>query len=356
MIEIFKTWLDRYFSDEEFLALLVLIVGLGGFIALLGSVAVPILSGIVLAYVMQGFIDQLERFRLSRGAAISITYTLFLGGFIAFLLFVLPRIWRQLGGLYNDLPALSARLSEVLSSLQDSVPNLITERQISTWVDLLSAEVTELGQWLLSASLSQLPVVITVLGYTLLVPILVFFLLKDKISISRYVLGLLPAHRPLMNQVGSEISEQMQNYVRGKFIELLIAGLCTYALFALFELNYAALLGFLVGVSVIIPYLGIAVVTFPVVVVALMQFGLSSDFLYLMLGYLIIQGLDGLLLVPLLFGEVNNLHPLVIIIAVLVFGAWFGLAGVFFAIPLAILLRAVLAAWPQSEEIASDPT
>jgi len=69
-----------------------------------------------------------------------------------------------------------------------------------------------------------------------------------------------------------------------------------------------------------------------------------------MLGYLVIQALDGFLLVPLLFSEVNNLHPLAIVIAVLVFGAWFGLAGVFFAIPLAILLRAILGAWPKVDE------
>ena len=122
----------------------------------------------------------------------------------------------------------------------------------------------------------------------------------------------------------------------------------TYLLFAFFDLNYAALLGFLVGVSVIIPYLGIAAVTVPVVVVALMQFGLSGDFFYLMIGYLVIQALDGLLLVPLLFSEANNLHPLAIILAVLIFGSWFGLAGGFFAIPLAILIKALIGAWPRA--------
>ncbi|MGB1191064.1 MAG: AI-2E family transporter, partial [Pseudomonadales bacterium] len=81
---------------------------------------------------------------------------------------------------------------------------------------------------------------------------------------------------------------------------------------------------------------------------ALMQFGLSGEFFYLMVGYLVIQALDGLLLVPLLFSEANNLHPLAIILAVLIFGSWFGLAGVFFAIPLAILIKALIGAWPRT--------
>ena len=188
------------------------------------------------------------------------------------------------------------------------------------------------------------------LAYTLLVPILVFFLLKDKEQLLDYFLGFLPEDRPLMDRIGNELSGQMENYVRGKFVELIIAGLATYLLFAFFDLNYAALLGFLVGVSVIIPYLGIAAVTVPVVVVALMQFGLSGDFFYLMIGYLVIQALDGLLLVPLLFSEANNLHPLAIILAVLIFGSWFGLAGVFFAIPLAILIQS--ADWRLAKSLA----
>ena len=347
MRQILKKWVGRYFSDEEALILLAVMLGVSLLFVMLGSVLVPILTGIVLAYVMQGVINQLQRLRVPRSFSVTVTYLLFLGGFVGFLLFLLPRFWRQLGSLYRDLPELSDRLSATLVLLQAHFPLVISERQISVWVNLLSDEATALGQWLLTVSISQLPVLITVLGYTLLVPILVFFLLKDKDQLLSYCLGFLPEERPLMHQIGSELSGQMENYVRGKFLELIIAGLVTYGLFAFFGLNYAALLGFLVGVSVIIPYLGIAAVTVPVTIVALMQFGLSSDFFYLMLGYLVIQALDGLVLVPILFSEANNLHPLAIILAVLIFGAWFGLAGVFFAIPLAILMKALLSAWPR---------
>ena len=145
------------------------------------------------------------------------------------------------------------------------------------------------------------------------------------------------------------MNAQMENYIRGKFIELLLVGLITYLLFALFGLNYAALLGFLVGVSVIVPYLGFIAVTIPVTIIAFMQFGWSEVFLYLMMIYALVQALDGFLLVPLLFSEANNLHPLAIIIAVLAFGSWFGVWGVFFAIPLATLIKAIVYAWPKDQ-------
>jgi putative permease len=87
------------------------------------------------------------------------------------------------------------------------------------------------------------------------------------------------------------------------------------------------------------------VVTIPVAMVALFQFGVSSEFWYIMLVYMIIQALDGNLIVPVLFSEAVSLHPLYIIIAVLVFGGMWGLWGVFFAIPLATLVKAVMTAW-----------
>ncbi|MFT5482460.1 MAG: putative permease, partial [Halieaceae bacterium] len=114
-------------------------------------------------------------------------------------------------------------------------------------------------------------------------------------------------------------------------------------------LNYAALLALLVGVSVVIPYIGATVVTIPVALIALVQWGISPEFLTLLFVYLVIQALDGNVLVPLLFSEAVDLHPVAIIFAVVLFGGLWGLWGVFFAIPLATLVKAVLDAWPKQE-------
>ena len=93
--------------------------------------------------------------------------------------------------------------------------------------------------------------------------------------------------------------------------------------------------------------MGAAVVTLPIAIVAYFQWGFNSDFAYVMIAYTIIQFLDGNLLVPLLFAEMVNLHPTAIITAVLFFGAVWGIWGVFFAIPLATLIHAVINAWPR---------
>jgi putative permease len=352
MFDVLKGWIDQHLSDEEAVLLAAIIIVSLLIIVTMGTVLGPLLTGIVFAYVMQGVIKTLARYQIPKAIAIALTFLMFLGGFVGFLFFIVPRIWRQMRALFEELPNMVNRSQALMEKLPENYPAIISQHQVDSWIDMLNSEASGIGQWILSFSLSQLPIIVTVVVYLLLVPILVFFFLKDKDQLLGWFLSFLPKERPLMNQIGAEMNLQMENYVRGKFVEFLIAGSVSYIFFALFGLNYAALLAFLVGLSVIVPYLGLIAVTIPVVVIAYLQYGWSPSFFYLMLGYSIIQGIDGFVLVPLLFSEAVNLHPIAIILAVLVFGSWWGLWGVFFAIPLATLIKAIMTAWPSNRLVA----
>lgn len=129
------------------------------------------------------------------------------------------------------------------------------------------------------------------------------------------------------------MNEQFANYARGKVLEIIIVGTVSFAAFSWLGLRYAALLGLAVGLSVIIPYIGAALVTLPVVIVGFFQWGMTSEFYTLCAVYLTIQVLDGNVLVPLLFSEAVNLHPVAILMAVLFFGGIWGLWGCFSPFP-----------------------
>ena len=149
---------------------------------------------------------------------------------------------------------------------------------------------------------------------------------------------------------------QIGNYVRGKINEILIVGSVSFIIFQLLQLNYAPLLAIIVGLSVLIPYIGAAVVTLPVAFVGYFQWGLNADFVWLMVWYAVLQFLDGNVLVPILFSDAVNLHPIAIISAILIFGGLWGFWGVFFAIPLATLVKALINVWPTtSDQIPRDP-
>jgi len=239
--------------------------------------------------------------------------------------------------------------------LPQKYPNLFTEAQVSDLITAIRAEITALGQHVVSLSVASVYGLMTVMVYLLLVPVLSFFFLKDKQNILGWFSQRLPTQRRLADQVWIDVNEQVANYVRGKVWEIFIVGTVTFATFSLMGLQYALLLATMVGFSVIIPYIGAAVVTVPVAIIAWFQWGWSADFGWLMFAYGVLQALDGYLLVPLLFSEVVNLHPVAIIIAILVFGGLWGFWGVFFAIPLATLVQAVLKAWPRKEKTGDVP-
>ncbi|MCG8433781.1 MAG: AI-2E family transporter, partial [Gammaproteobacteria bacterium] len=187
-------------------------------------------------------------------------------------------------------------------------------------------------------------------------PLMVFFFLKDKREILGWFKHYVPENSGLAAKVWNDVDAQIGNYVRGKVWEILIVWAVTFIVFTFLNLQFAMLLAMLVGLSVIVPYVGATVVTIPIAIIGFYQWGWSYDLLYLLIAYAVIQTLDGNLLVLLLFSEVVNLHPVAIIVAVLFFGGIWGLWGVFFAIPLATLVQAVLNAWPRTNGVTAKPS
>jgi putative permease len=228
------------------------------------------------------------------------------------------------------------------------------ESQIKEMLSSFNAELVKVGQKIVSLSLGSVVNAFTLLVYMVVIPLLVFFLLKDKQKILHWLVRFLPHDNALSAQVWKDVDGKMAKYIRGKMLEILIVGVATFIPLAMMGMNYAATLSLFVGLSVIIPYVGAVAVTIPVAMIAWFQWGAGPEFAYAMIAYLSVQFLDGNVLVPLLYAEVVNMHPAAIIISVIVFGGLWGLWGVFFAIPLATLVQAVINAWPSIKQAAEE--
>ena len=352
MKEVLTRWYQRYLSEEEAVILLVMLMMAFAVMLFFGDILAPVLVAIVLAYLMQGVANVLRQRGLPGQLGVAVSTFLFLGGFFAVLFGLAPLVWRQLVALVREAPAMIEAGRKVLVTLPEEYPVFFTQQQVNELTAVIQAEMASVGQLLVTKGLSSIPSVLAAVVYLILIPLMVFFFLKDREQLTGWFTGFLPAQRPLLEGIWAELNLQFANYARGKGIEVLIIGGASYLVFAMFSLNYAALLGLLVGFSVIVPYIGAALVTIPVVVVAYFQFGVTPDFYWVVGAYLLIQVLDGNVLVPLLFSEAVNLHPVAIVIAVLFFGGLWGLWGVFFAIPLATLVNAILSAWPSSDSLA----
>ncbi|PIV31089.1 MAG: AI-2E family transporter, partial [Zetaproteobacteria bacterium CG02_land_8_20_14_3_00_50_9] len=166
----------------------------------------------------------------------------------------------------------------------------------------------------------------------------------------------LPHDRSLLSRVWKELDMQIGNYIRGRFWESLLVGFSMFVVYAMMGHQYGLLLGVLTGISVWIPFVGAALVTIPVVILSFFQWGFTDTCMYAIMAYAVIQLIDANVVIPWLFSEVVNLHPVAIIVAVLFFGNVWGILGVFIAIPMAALVQSVLMIVAERKPKVAAPT
>jgi len=316
----------------------------------MGQVLTPVIAAVVIAYVLEGAVQKLCLLKIPHMISVSFVVLSFVLLLLIFMLGLSPIITKQLSQFFIEMPDMLNKGQQLLMTLPQNYP-FISESQIQDMVKQINNELASIGQIVVSKSLASVVNLFTIMIYMVVVPLLVFFFLKDKDKIVHWMSRFLPSKDGLAGEVWKEVDIKIGSYIRGKFIEIGIVAVATFIPLQILGLQYAALLSFFVGLSVIVPYVGAVAVTIPVALLAYFQFGPGTEFLYIMLAYGIVQFLDGNLLVPLLFSEVVNMHPAAIVISVLVFGGLWGVWGVFFAIPLATLIQSVINAWPTEQQV-----
>lgn len=347
MIKLINDWYTRHFSDPQ-VAILAFLLLLGfGVVYFAGNLLTPLFAAVIIAYLLDGAVLFLRRFKIPQFIAMVTTFSIFVI-FLLIVLFILaPLMFKQTTQFMLEIPRMLAEGQDVIMMLPEKYPQIISQEFTGEILASIKGNITASSQKFVSLSLASVVDVFSFLVYLVVVPLLVFFFLKDKYLILSWFRSFLPRDRALVATVWSEVNGKITGYVRGKFMEILIIWVISYVTFLIFGLNYALLLSFTVGISVLIPYVGAIAVTLPVAIVAYFQWGYSYETVYVLTAYAIIQFLDGNLLVPLLFSEMVNLHPAAIIMSVLIFGGLWGVWGVFFAIPLATLVHSVMNSWPR---------
>ncbi len=344
-MSLIRDWYNAIAGNNQLAMLLILLAAGTVFVVLTAHMLAPFYAAVTIAYVLQVASDRLQRRGVKRSVALTIVFGIFVAGLLA-LCGLVPLLGRQIAQFVSQVPQLMARAQDIIDALPEQYPTLITPEQAGGLMAEARHTALTFSQTLAGYLGGTLIGIVTVLVYLVIVPIMVFFLLKDKDIIVAWFASLLPEHHELSAAVWKDVHQQLQNFVGGKVIQMLIVAVVSFTVFKLIHLNYAPLLAVIIGVAVLIPYVGAAFATVPVAVVAVLQWGLTLDAGVAIATYGVIHALDGNVLVPLLFSEAVSIHPVAIIVAILFFGGIWGLWGVFFAIPLAVLVKAVITAWP----------
>ena len=347
MIKLIKDWYEDNFTDPNQVSLaLVLIFSVIVTYILVQTIA-PILVAIVLAYMLEGLVQHLIKItKATRHFSVIVVFFLFLIISILTLFMLLPLLLDQLTLLVKSLPEIFNKSKQLILGLYDE-NEYIPKDYIDNIFLGLQGETSKLGNSIFTFSLASAGGLFAIIVYAILVPIMIFFMLFDKETINSWIARFFPKKLELTRRAYSELNLKIGNYIRCKFIEIMIVWISSFILFFALGLNYSLLLSFLCGLSVIIPYVGMIAVTIPIILVAYFQWALGSEFWYVIIGHLLIQAVDGNVVVPILFSDAVNIHPFAILLSILFFGSVWGIWGVFFAIPLAVLISTILNVWPE---------
>ena len=347
MIKLIKDWYTDNFTDPNQVSLaLVLIFSIIVTYILVQTIA-PILVAIVLAYMLEGLVQHLMKITTAtRHFSVIIVFFLFLIISILTLFMLLPLLLDQLTLLVKSLPEIFNKSKQLILGLYDE-NEYIPKDYIDNIFLGLQGETSKVGNSIFTFSLASAGGLFAIIVYAILVPIMIFFMLFDKETINSWIARFFPKKLELTRRAYSELNLKIGNYIRCKFIEIMIVWISSFILFFTLGLNYSLLLSFLCGLSVIIPYVGMIAVTIPIILVAYFQWALGSEFWYVIIGHLLIQAVDGNVVVPILFSDAVNIHPFAILLSILFFGSVWGIWGVFFAIPLAVLISTILNVWPE---------
>jgi len=337
----YQKYLEK-FRDPRFFTLALVILAFAILIIFFRKPLAPFVISLVLAYFLDGLICRLMEYYPSRKIALVIVFPSFLLLYLVMIIGPLQLAAKQTILLIKRLPEMAPKIQALFLSFLEYLSEVLPPDRQEKLTGVLMENLKSWGQYFVTTTISSLNEISLWLVYLVLIPLLVFFMVKDKERLQKSFLRLLPRERELVNRVWEETEVRISNYIQGKVWEILLVGTVSTLVFYLMGFEYPSLLGLLTGFSVIIPFVGAFGAAIPLFILGYVQWGATGDLWWIMIAYLVIQVVDGNIVAPLIFSEAVKLHPLFILLSVFIFGSLWGLWGVFFAIPMATLIKSIL--------------
>lgn len=304
----------------------------------------PFLFAVLLAYLLSPFVEVLEKRKVPRTLAIIIIYSVFIAGLVMAVVYGIPAIVEEVNVLIKQLPSLTQRAQELLASIEEQFSHINLPPGVK---DALNNNLLKL-QGHLDRLLNAIPqFILSLFGRIvniILVPILSFYMLKDLELIKQSLLNLAPGgQRGRIYALFSRIDEKLGAWIRGQLTVGFIVGFLTFVGLEIVGMDFALVLGILVGITNIIPYFGPIIGAVPALFLGLLRSPLM--FVKVLVVQVVAQQLESNFITPQILGRQLGLHPLLIIFSLLLGAQFGGIAGLLFAVPVTAVIREVVIFW-----------
>jgi predicted PurR-regulated permease PerM len=333
---------SRRLRTVHYLWLVATAVVIAALLHFLGSILTPFLIGAILAYFGSPLVTWAERHRVPRTVGTLLVILVILLLILALLLVLIPLVQSEIGQLTRRLPELAANLYGHVAPWLRETLGIELQLDLASVKELI-ADNLDSAQALTLKLLSGLKaggtVVLGILINLVMIPVVMFYLLRDWNRIVAHVDGLLPRRwLPRVRIIALEIDGVLAEFLRGQLAVMGVLAVYYVVGLTLAGLQFALPIGILTGLLVFIPYVGFGLGLILGVLAALLQWSGWPGFMAVLAVYGIGQLLENYVLVPFLVGDRIGLHPLAVIFALLAFGELFGFAGVLLALPVSAAL------------------
>ncbi|CAM3163689.1 AI-2E family transporter [Sporolactobacillus spathodeae] len=310
----------------------------------LTSLAAPLIIAVLFYYLLRPLVRGLCRLRIPKVVAIVIIYLIVLSLLAALIFWLGPQLYNQVLSLINSMPHLIKQLGQQLNDFQNSKLFVRMHLNDISYTDFTNRFSKNFTQMTTSIGNNILSIIQSITGTVLIavtVPFILFYLLKDGEKMARGMIKFIPEeHREKGMEILRDMDQALSGYIQGQMIVLLFDFVFIFIWYTVIHLNYSLVLALVILFTNVIPFIGSFIATIPAVIVAFIQDPVLA--IYVIVGVIVVQQIEGNVISPLVMGRKLDLHPLTIICILLVAGNLAGIIGMLLAIPVYAVCKVIV--------------
>lgn len=335
----------KFNNRTKRLLILIIVVILGAyFLYTVRIILPPFVLAIVLAYLLNPLVTNLEKKGFDRTLAILVVYATVLVTLTFVIVYAFPLIAKEIDRFSKTVPVLTVQIQESITNFYETYQKIQIPESLRQVID---DTISSMEQFLISSLDALAERVIGIFSGMIIIlisPILAFYFLKDKNIFVERIMGLFPIMlRRELAQLWKEIDRVLTKFIRGHLLVALLVGLMMALGLTIIDVPFAILLGIISGLLDLIPYFGPVLGTLPAFIMALLDSPIKA--FYVLILMIIVQQIESNILSPKILGESVGLHPLTVIFVVLAGGHLFGFLGLLIAVPITAVTRIIVNYW-----------
>lgn len=338
----FKIFKDRTVLYRLFLFIVILLLLLFIFLQRkkLNNIVLPFTIGLLISYILNPLVVFLVNKGVNRTVAVTLIYFILIGSIIVALVYIVPLTLIELNKLISAIPFFTEEVQQMVGNIRERYKDILPlaiQETIDTNIKHMERNALNLIQRFIDRIITLLSGLFSII----LGPVLGFYILKDLDKIKSNMIGYIPtSYRARLLALLETIDTAFGNYIRSQMLICILIGVLTTVSLYILKVDFALLIGFLAGITNIIPYFGPFIGALPAILISALRY--PKKIIWIVIIITIIHQLESGVISPHIVGKNVGLHPLTVIFSLLVGGSFFGFWGLIFAVPTTALLKLLL--------------